>query len=303
MEQRGPHEIVPNARLECGAVVIDIRDVGGLLDILHEAVPGTIIVANRFDAVELPSVLASELAIRTSAHTKGSELQGSISYLSDADAYVQQDLFGALTYLIERHGYPEGSFQPIAQQSGGYLLAHKMTHGSVVSITFNEEGSALPGDARRPSGAYVTLPYYPEGAADELQSTSLEFLKLWGDLHDAISTSRRPKHALEPDAPALISIKDIRLSDDMLTAVSILTEYEAHRTTSDDTWPTLMMDTIDLPAVIALMGQDGAARLQRALRALALHYRLVYGRTGIMPTIDGHDLLQALARLDDPDTN
>lgn len=284
--------------LECGEVSIDVRDLEGLRNLVVDAGFDALISRNTFSSHELAVITGSEFRVRPETATMPRTAEASVSYLIDRHgSSVEEDLYDIYDHLVTRLHYDQLKFDWSPRVNGSHILTYQLDNELVAAITVDDltDGTTLQEYA--PGAIILRIAYENETSGPVLDADLITALRLWGDLHDAVSYPNRGKHAERDETPVVIRIGPFQPTDDMLIVNDVLMKYKQDRETSDETWPELDLASIDPQDIIDRLDGVDEDRLRAALALLLVEYRAEYGRSGFMPTIDGPHLLDAIARL------
>lgn len=287
--------------LECGEVAIDVRDVDGLLAAANDMSFDMTVVSTRFSPEQLAGITGSEFKLLPENDAEPRRIEATISYLIDAqNSSVEQDLYDIYDHMVTRLEYSQADFSWLPRMSGSHTLTLELNPelGAAITIDDISDGSAQ----HEYSPGILTLQIRLEGdrADSRLGVDILAALRLWGNLHDAISYPRRGHHAVRHDQPFLITVREFQPTDDILAVYDVLMSYERDRLESHETWPAINISSIDFQQVIdALGGNADEVRIRAALAVLLLKHRQDYGRTGEMQPIANDELIAAIITADD----
>ena len=284
--------------IECGDVAIDIRDLGGLVNLARETHFDTPVKINRFTSQQLTMVVASEFRLTPESHTVPRSFEATISYLIDRDgSSAEEDLYELYDHLVTRLNYDQDKFGWSPRVDGSHILTYQLDNELVAAITTDDltDGTSL---ADTVPGVVTLRINYETDTLEHVGNDLLMSLRLWGDMHDAMSYPYRGKHADRVESPVIIEIGPFHATDDMLAVHTILMKYEQDRLESDQTWPVLDMTSIDPLRLLEALGGFDEVRLRSAIATLMAKSRNEYGRTGQVGVIDGDMLTDAIRQLD-----
>lgn len=284
--------------LECGEVAIDVRDVDGLLRTAFDMDFDMSVVNTRFSPDQLAAITGSEFRLLPDTVAGPRSVEATISYLIDTySSNPEQDLYDIYDHLVTRLGYDQTRFAWLPREEDSHILTYELDDGLTATITIDDVVDV--GGFRDISPGVITQRVQLEEAHSDsqLQAGILAAMRLWGNLHDAVSYLRSGRHVARHDSPVVITIREFQPTDDMLTIQAILMSYEDDRSVSDDTWPAIEISKIDPQQVIDALGGLDEDRLRAALAMLLLECRNEYGRTGDMPTITNEMLISAIGRV------
>lgn len=283
--------------IECGEVAIDIRDFDGLISLAKETHFDTPVKINRFTSQELAMIIGSEFRLMPESNTVPRSIEATLSYLIDRDgSSAEEDLYELYDHLVTRLNYDQNKFGWSPRVDGSHILTYQLDNELVAAITIDDMtdgttlGDTVPG--------IVTLRInYESDSLENVGSDLRMSLRLWGDMHDAISYPYRGKHADRIESPVVIEIGPFHATDEMLAVHTILMKYEQDRLESDETWPPLDMTSIDPLRLLDVLEGFDEAKLRAAIATLMAESRVEYGRTGKVAIITGERLVDAITRL------
>lgn len=210
MEHEPSREDSDHIIFDCGEVLIDVHAMNELVTLMRHAGPDIVLTSRRFDARELACITGSQLRLSRLNDPGPATLTATISYLTDA-VYetVQVDMMQANDYLILEHGHNPEKFQLLNMKADDLVLGKKLANENVAAIEFKQLSSYAELGRLEPAVAEITAPFLPDTSDCNLRHHMEEVLRLWGEVHDAISKPRRGKHSELPETPAVITIPSI----------------------------------------------------------------------------------------------
>lgn len=297
MDHESGAERLRRQYLECGEVAIDVRDVDGLLDTALDMNFDMNVANTRFSPEQLAAVTGSEFSLLPETEGEPRSIEATISYLIDAHgSNPEHDLYDIYDHLVTRLNYDHAGFAWLPRMSGSHTLTLEVETGLTAAISIDDLTDGSSPQEFSPGVVVMRIQLEGERSDSQLRDDILAALRLWGNLHDAVSYPQRGRHAIRHDQPFVITIREFQPTDDMLVIQDILMSYEHDRLESNETWPVLDMSSVDTQRVIDALGGMDEARLRTALATLLLECRNEYGRTGEIPVITNEMLISAIGR-------